>query len=793
MNELLKTVLSLSLSGSVLIAGLLLLRPLYRSRLSRSWQYYIWLVVILRLLIPFAPEASLMGGLFTEPTPVVEHQASPPAAPERALEPGLPSQGTDISKVEPADREDAALPDMPQEANVPSDGGMDFRQLWEGFGSALWAVWLTGAMFLLAWKIAVYRRFVRRMKAGRRAVEDVAVLELVNEVRKRAGVRAPVRLYLYQEVSSPMLVGFFRPCIVLPQIEPDARIFSCVALHELTHYRRRDMFYKWLVQLTLCLHWFNPLVYRMEREISRACELSCDEAAVRRLDADGKRAYGDTLLRAAGANLSRSSVAAVALSENGKLLKERLGAIRTGPRKGKRFFAAAVLLTFLLSVCGTMLGAYAPPLPEAKAPAPAPAPEDMSGNTPEPSAKVENPLPAVSGPDEEGYFPPISKADFDTYVTAGEAGTKPMGELNTFLDSRLGSQWLRETYPGIEDWKSVYQLSTSALVEQMYDPYRYQWRDQYVPWYVATLSTEQGGDFDRLLVVAYEQITVKWEAETQSMRPREELVVRAYHGWEAQWQLGNFSGVKIIFHYELEQLRAHQLPKGVLVSDHFPTLWFPEESRALLLGEGGICLQASGLTEPPPPIAAAYETPAGDGNRILMLGKAEDYDAAYYKAEGQRLTMLEGVTGSQPQSFFLDTTTLALQGQDRICIYDLTSEDIAQPKAVLGGDGNGLAEGEVWIMPQIATLRGVGDSHAVMYYIQGEEEWRVCTFSTEGDILTDFSTGLPVVEDYIEGLAYADGLVYFGYYREGSGEASSLEQYCVDVRADQEYLLQRMG
>lgn len=64
MTALMKLILSLSLSGSLLILLLLLFRPLYRNRLSKSWQYYIWIVVILRLLLPVTPETSLAGSLF---------------------------------------------------------------------------------------------------------------------------------------------------------------------------------------------------------------------------------------------------------------------------------------------------------------------------------------------------------------------------------------------------------------------------------------------------------------------------------------------------------------------------------------------------------------------------------------------------------------------------------------------------------------------------------------------------------------------------------------------------------
>ena len=66
MTGVLRTAASLSLSGSLVIAAILLLRPLVRGRVSARWQYYVWLVALARLLMPAAPEGSLMGTLFRE-------------------------------------------------------------------------------------------------------------------------------------------------------------------------------------------------------------------------------------------------------------------------------------------------------------------------------------------------------------------------------------------------------------------------------------------------------------------------------------------------------------------------------------------------------------------------------------------------------------------------------------------------------------------------------------------------------------------------------------------------------
>ncbi len=71
---------------------------------------------------------------------------------------------------------------------------------------------------------------------------------------------------------------------------------SYIFVHELIHYKQRDMFYKWLIQIVVCAHWFNPFVYLLEKEVNKSCELSCDEKVISVLDDKARREYGDTLI-----------------------------------------------------------------------------------------------------------------------------------------------------------------------------------------------------------------------------------------------------------------------------------------------------------------------------------------------------------------------------------------------------------------------------------------------------------------------------------------------------------------
>ena len=140
--------------------------------------------------------------------------------------------------------------------------------------------WLVMALILFIRKITVYQDFVKYIRASCVEVADIDLLERFGKLVERKQINTTVELYTNNLISSPLLIGFFRPYIILPTVDLSPTDFDYTILHELVHFKRRDMFYKWLVQFTLCIHWFNPFVYLMSREIGKVCELSCDEAVM---------------------------------------------------------------------------------------------------------------------------------------------------------------------------------------------------------------------------------------------------------------------------------------------------------------------------------------------------------------------------------------------------------------------------------------------------------------------------------------------------------------------------------
>ena len=342
MNEFMKILLSLSVSGALLLLLILGLKPLYKNKFSKRWQYYIWIVVALRFLLPFTPDTTIIGSLFEkfDTTAITNEIPTNPNVPVPA--------DTGNSKAEP----------------IQTNREITTAAMREPFNKyvCLFFIWSALALVLFVRKVTVYQGFIQYIKAGNKEVSDIKILNLLSDCEEKLNIKTRVELSCNPLIASPMLIGFFRPRIILPVYELEDKELSYIFVHELTHYKQRDMFYKWLIQIVVCVHWFNPFVYLLEKEVNKSCELSCDEKVISILNEKAKREYGDTLISFLKSNnLYKSSLASVTLTEGAEQLKERLGAIMKFRKKSKAIIAITAIFTAAVCVCFFVTGAYAAP------------------------------------------------------------------------------------------------------------------------------------------------------------------------------------------------------------------------------------------------------------------------------------------------------------------------------------------------------------------------------------------------------------------------------------------------
>lgn len=129
-------------------------------------------------------------------------------------------------------------------------------------------------------------------------VITMAVLCFTTLSELKTADRLRDHVYLSNKVTSPAVYGIFRPRIVIPASVSDSADLDLILLHEERHIRRLDNLWRIAAFLTASLHWFNPLAWLFLKLFLSDLELACDESALARLPADGKKRYAHALLNA---------------------------------------------------------------------------------------------------------------------------------------------------------------------------------------------------------------------------------------------------------------------------------------------------------------------------------------------------------------------------------------------------------------------------------------------------------------------------------------------------------------
>ncbi|MCL2815001.1 MAG: hypothetical protein FWD23_10420, partial [Oscillospiraceae bacterium] len=367
MNDIFISVLLTSAAASLVGVLLLVFKPLYRGKLTKAWQYYIWLIVLARLLVPYSPAIKMP---MPEAKPPQKFDASVTADADTAYANAPEAAEMENEKNENITQTTGAdLPvtpymysdEAPKAAKPPkqdySPGKFDLVTL-DFAGKYLWVIWIFAAAALFALKTASYLRYVSRVKKSAPRIADEHILSAYAEICGLLKIKRAPEIYA-GDVSSPMLIGVIWPVIILPRdyrrTDESAKL---ILKHELTHFLRKDTALKWLTQMTVCIHFFNPLVYVFAKEISKNCELSCDDAVLDTMEALKTRSYGDALIAVAGiASDKKGASAAAMMSSEGKFLKKRLEAIMSKKKNIKKhsvislFTAAVVLALAVFSGC----------------------------------------------------------------------------------------------------------------------------------------------------------------------------------------------------------------------------------------------------------------------------------------------------------------------------------------------------------------------------------------------------------------------------------------------------------
>lgn len=306
--------------GGVMVLAVLAIRLLLGRWLPKRVMPVLWALVLVRLLVPFSvssplslpvpgflqelgswswseQESTAVAGYILSDYPASEaisstedqntrYQTAPKEVP------------SDIVQEEAVVTAIHGLPSLSFFDRLMGTGGWSAPSLLGNLGMT--GPWMAGtivAALLFFWRYIWGKNHFNGLY---RLEENTVIRDTLVSCRVNAGV------YSCDTIQSPVVVGILRPVILLPASLDfaETELLRHILTHEAMHIRRRDNLLKLFMLAAVCLHWFNPLVWLMARELCRDMESACDEAALARLGQEESAPYAQSLLRMAVPELS---------------------------------------------------------------------------------------------------------------------------------------------------------------------------------------------------------------------------------------------------------------------------------------------------------------------------------------------------------------------------------------------------------------------------------------------------------------------------------------------------------
>ncbi|NLY19785.1 MAG: hypothetical protein GXZ08_00660 [Tissierellia bacterium] len=323
------------------ISGLFILiiaahRKYFGNKYQSKMYYIVWLVLILRLAIPidFSLESSY--------NPSVEIRPIENIVNNEIVGTVFNTENQDVNV------NNSNIVTTPKDNIVmPAENTIKQLSLKEVFIRNINSIWILGVVATLMFNIYAYFDFKKKI-INSSYEADIQIISRFEQIKGNRNIGENVSLLQSQEARSPFLMGLIKPIIVLPEnIKTDD--IDYVLYHELTHYKRKDIGYKYLLVFAKSIHWFNPLVYLMGRYVSEDIELSCDYEVAKLMDSDEKYNYSASILGVVESSLNSKTPAMLVNYTGGiNFMKKRIDNILSqNKKKRSKFIFLAVVLIVL--------------------------------------------------------------------------------------------------------------------------------------------------------------------------------------------------------------------------------------------------------------------------------------------------------------------------------------------------------------------------------------------------------------------------------------------------------------
>ncbi|HHV98641.1 MAG TPA: hypothetical protein GXX36_03550 [Clostridiaceae bacterium] len=342
-KNIFENIIEISLSVSVVIALLIVLSKVLDKNYTAKWRYWVWLILAIRLIIPVN---------ITLPDPPINL-----SAPEKAVHEGLAGdqrnvQTMDETTVKKPENESFIPSRIESEHSQKSTTNNQLSTINDfKITNILTALWITGAALFLMYHLIIYFSYRKNIKAWCKAIEEQDILKTYKDVCEEIKINKTIPIMMCGIIKSPMVLGFWKPVLLLPDMTIPPYHMKMILRHELIHVKRRDVLYKALILLTRATHWFNPLVHLMAIEANKDVELSCDAAVVENQNIKYRKDYSEAILSVIHKGKAPKAVFSTNFDGGKRVLKKRFASL-FDLRKKRKGIISLIMVVLIISIMG---------------------------------------------------------------------------------------------------------------------------------------------------------------------------------------------------------------------------------------------------------------------------------------------------------------------------------------------------------------------------------------------------------------------------------------------------------
>ncbi|MBU3128751.1 M56 family metallopeptidase [Clostridium tagluense] len=280
-----------SLIGSIIVLMILIVKGIFRNKLNSTFNYYIWLILIIKLTIPFGPQTTFnIVNLYEN----FHKQAITSENKEKSqINSSIQLENIDLGGSILKNSFDSSNKSVFSKVmNTPLKNKINIEKVF-------CSIWIFGIALLIGILVEGHKKLREIVGKSIKNI-DSTHKEILYKCRKAMNIRTDVELSYSHKISSPSLCGLIKPKILIP-MRVAANIcdeeFKYIIMHELTHLKSKDIFINWVITLLSVIYWFNPILLYGFYKMRQDCEFSCDSQVISQLGEGVNLQYGNAIIR----------------------------------------------------------------------------------------------------------------------------------------------------------------------------------------------------------------------------------------------------------------------------------------------------------------------------------------------------------------------------------------------------------------------------------------------------------------------------------------------------------------